>query len=247
MKFALFLSSTVSVLLALIASPTAFAQSTQGNTLTIEQRGDGNRLTVDQSGATGGRIEGLEIDLYSQEYEVEIDASTYDAAGVLVEQRTATETRHTQALRPGDGLSPAALQSGNDNAGKVSMTGNNGVVRFLQRGNDNIASIRTDGAAQANLGQDGNDNRARLRVDDGGLGTILQQGNGNRAWLDVSPDATGVISQIGDGNRTGFAVTGAGTTASYMVYGSNTVTTAAPSVISNGAAVQIIQTQNAGF
>ncbi|HEV7417622.1 MAG TPA: hypothetical protein VGN98_15805, partial [Tianweitania sediminis] len=73
----------------------------------------------------------------------------------------------------------------------------------------------------------------------------------NTAGLKVGAGATALISQVGSNLTTGTPdapmVVGAGSNVSYMINGSNAVTSTGASVTSNAAAVQIIQTQNAGF
>lgn len=187
------------------------------------QAGDGNQIYILQQSSLG-----------------------HDAGNSLnVDQSAATGSTVAGAFGAEAATKPA-LQIGVGNTGTIDISGANGQVVFLQEGVSNAATVNLSSAlGMAYLQQDGTANTASLTVDPLGLnGAIQQIGSGNQADLTVGTGASGSLVQKGDNNQFGFAVSGAGTTASYTAIGNNMAPAGTgPIVISNGGSVTITQTQ----
>src|SRR5690606_22320114 len=109
-----------------------------------------------------------------------------------------------------EGEGSPALQAGGDNSAMLTILGDGGTVRFLQRnsaaglGTGNRATVNLTDSATALLSQVGSMNKATLNVSGiGAKGSIVQKGLRNDARLDVvGAGAENSITQNGDDNST---------------------------------------------
>lgn len=201
------------------------------NRIVIEQDntlGLGNSLTADQSQATGSLIGG----------------ATANGDNTLSLSQTARQ------IGGGNTADLMISDSAGHIGGQIGLTQDNSSPLASTLGNSAVISVLGNGTGL--VSQIGGGNTANLKVTGlGASGSIYQNGNNNHAGdasntglLVSGSGASGAITQNGNNNSIGgLDVKGAGTTASYILNGSNvTVAAGLPvSVISNGASVTITQ------
>lgn len=185
----------------------------------------GNTLEVDQSAASGSLVRGLNANLIGP-----FPAFLLSKAGVDPQ---------------------FALQRGENNAAKLTLTGAGGELQLLQSSNplaiwapglataNNTATVTADTNALGGVAQIGTNNTATVDLGLSAQGLVVQLGSQLTTNLQVEQGGTGQVIQIGTNNNTGLVTVPVGGNVTVELIGNNI----APA---GQGGVQVLSTSNPG-
>jgi hypothetical protein len=186
------------------------AEAGDNNTILLIQQSpmgstSGNTLSIDQSGANGSTVAGVGRGN-------PLLRGALAAIGIDAEY---------------------AVQQGEDNVAKLTLTGTGGDLRLLQSSNPilpvgagvtdptNTATVVARDFANGAVAQIGLGNTATMTLDENANGLVTQLGSRLTATLTVGERGNAVITQIGNNSRTPSLEVLAGATLAYTQIGDN--------------------------